>query len=155
MTSLLCWTMPLSSGVFRLFCLWFLLTALLPCWLLSSPLPVWEFFVCWWHCVLWMLLLFVCMLAYAVGLLLIHFNMSSNGSVHVFECFVVWYCRYVSTVTDVGLMCHLLHVICLPFVVHCMTYAQSWWLWSLMLTIVPWVHSLQSSHWTTTADPTG
>ena len=72
-----------------------------------------------------MLLLFVCMLAYAIGLLLIHFNISSNGSVCVFECFVVWYCRYVSAVTDVGLMYYLLHVILLPFVVSCMTYAQS------------------------------
>ena len=64
------------------------------------------------------------MLAYTTGLLLIHFNMSPNGSVHVFECFVVWYGRYVSAVTDVGLMCHLLHVFLLPFVVSCMTYAQ-------------------------------
>ena len=121
-TSLFCWTMPLFSGVFkRVFCLWFLLITLLLCWLLSYPLPCWEFSVCWWHCVIWMLLLFVCMLAYAIGLLLIHFNTSSNGLVCVFGCFVVWYCRYVSTVTDVGLMCHLLCVILLPFVVSCMT----------------------------------
>ena len=72
-----------------------------------------------------MLLLFVCILAYAVGLLLIHFNMSSNGSDYVFECFVVWYCRYISVVTDVGLMCHLLCVILLPFVVSCMMYVWS------------------------------
>ena len=72
-----------------------------------------------------MLLLFACMLAYAIGLLLIHFNMSSNGSVHVFECFVVWHCRYVSIVINVGLMCHLLCFILLPFVVSCMMYTWS------------------------------
>ena len=43
-TLLFCWTMPLCSGVFRVFCLWFLLITLLLCWLLSSPLPCWEFF---------------------------------------------------------------------------------------------------------------
>ena len=72
-----------------------------------------------------MLLLLVWALAYTIELLLIHFNMSSKGAVHVFECFVVWYCRYASTVTDIGLMCHLLHVILLPFVVSCTMYAQS------------------------------
>ena len=39
--------------------------------------------------------------------------------------FVVWYCKYVSAVFDVGLMCCLLCVILLPFVVSCMTYVQS------------------------------
>ena len=102
-----------------------------------------------------MLLLVVCTLPYAIGLLLIDFSMSSNGSVHVFKCFVVWYWRYVSAVTDVGLMCHLLHVIHLPFVVSCIVYAWSWWLWSPVSTTVSWVHSLPSSHWTATADPMG
>ena len=74
------------------------------------------------------------------------FSMSSNGSVHVFKCFVVWYWRYVSAVTDVGLMCCLLHVILLPFVVSCIVYAWSWWLWSPVSTTIPWVHGLPSSH---------
>ena len=72
-----------------------------------------------------MLLLFVSALAYAVGLLLIFFSMSSSGSVCVCDCFDSYYCRYVSTVTDVGLTCYLLCVIHLPFVVSCMVYAQS------------------------------
>ena len=68
----------------------------------------------------------VCMhVSICCELLLIHFNMSSNRSVCVFECIVVWYCRYVSVVTDVGLMCCLLDVILLPFVVSGMMYAWS------------------------------
>ena len=156
-TLLFCWAVPFSSGVFIVSCLWSLLITSLPCWLLSSlslALPSWVFFVCWWNCVLWLLLV-VWALAYAIGLLLIHFNMYSNGSVHVFECFVVWYCRYASAVTDVGLMCCLMHVILLQFVVSCMMYAWLWWLWSPVSTAVPWVQSLLSSHWTATADPLG
>ena len=102
-----------------------------------------------------MLFLAVCTLLYTTGLLLIDFSMSSNGSVHVFTCFVVWYWRYDSAVTDVGLMCHLLCVIHLPFVARCIVYAQSWWLWCPVLTTVPWVHGPPSSCWTTTADPMG
>ena len=88
-------------------------------------------------------------------ILLILFNMSTTVSVPGCDCFVEWYCRYVSAVIDVDLMCHLLWVICLPSVVGCIVYALSWWLWSPVPTIVPWVHGPQSSHWTTTADPTG
>ena len=61
----------------------------------------------------------------------------------------------MSVVTDVGLMCHLLHIILLPFVVSCTVYAWLWWLQSPVLTTIPWVHGPPSSHWTTTADPMG
>ena len=74
--------------------------------------------------VLLMLLLLACTLPYSIGLLLIYFSMFSNGSVHIFKCFVLWYWKYVSTVTDVGLMCHLLCVILLPFVVSCIVYVS-------------------------------
>ena len=36
-----------------------------------------------------------------------------------------------------------------------MLYDQLRWLWSPFPTIVPWVHSPPSSHWTTTVDPMG
>ena len=154
MISPFCGIVTLSPGVFIVFCLLSSLTTSLLCWSCSSSHPCWMHLVCWQYCVLLMLLLLVCTLPYAIGLLLIDFSMSSNGSVHVFKCFVVWYWRYVYTVTDVDLMCHLLHVILLPFVVSCIVYAQSWWLWSPVSTTIPWLHSLPSSHWITTADPT-
>ena len=52
-------------------------------------------------------------------------------------------------------MCHLFCVMCLPFVVSWIVYDLLWWLWSSMLIIIPWVHSLPSSQWTATADPIG
>ena len=61
----------------------------------------------------------------------------------------------MSAVTDVSLLCHLLHVILLPVVVSCIVYEWSWWLWSPLPTIVPWVHSPPSSCWTTKVDPIG
>ena len=94
-------------------------------------------------------------LEYVIGLLLIFLNMSPSGSVLVCDGFVAWYCRYVSAVTDLGLMCCLLCVIHLPLEVSCIVYAQSLWLWSPMPITVPCIHSLLSSHWTTTADPMG
>ena len=47
-----------------------------------------------------MLFLFVSAVVYAVGLLLICFSMSSNGSAHICDCFVPCYCRYFSAVTE-------------------------------------------------------
>ena len=51
--------------------------------------------------------------------------MSVSGSVLGCDCFVEWYCKYVSAVIDVGLMYCQLQVICLPLVVSCMVYALS------------------------------
>ena len=93
------------------------------------------------------------MLTYAIGFLLILFNMSASRSICVWCCFVDWYCRYESTVIGVGFMYHLLHVICLSLVVRCIVYDLLWWLWLPVPTIVPWVHGLPSSCWTTTVDP--
>ena len=70
-------------------CLWSLSVNLLLCSLLSIALPFWLLSACLLYCALWMLLLFVYALAYAIGLLLICFNMSSNGSVCVCDCFVL------------------------------------------------------------------
>ena len=83
------------------------------------------------------------------------FNISASGSALVPCCFVDWYCMYVSTVTTVGLMWCLLHVMHLPLVVNCTVYNFLWWLWLPMPTTVPWVHDPPSSCWTTTADPMG
>ena len=60
-----------------------------------------------------------------LNFLLILFNMSTSGSVLTYDSFVVWYCRYVSVVIDVCLMCHLLYMIRLLLVVSCMVYAPS------------------------------
>ena len=70
-----------------------------------------------------LLFLFVHASIYAIKFLLILFNMSASGSVLAYGSFVVWYCRYVSAMIDVGLMCCLLHMIHLPLVVSCMVYA--------------------------------
>ena len=77
-----------------------------------------------------MLLLLLCIdpLLHAAGLFLTCSSISSSGSVCLFVCFVAWYCMYASAVTNVGLMCHLLCVILLPFVVGCIVYEQLWWL---------------------------
>ena len=83
------------------------------------------------------------------------FNMSASGSALAFCCFVEWCCMYASAITVVGLMWHLLHVMHLPLVMHCIMYDLSWWLWLPMPTTVPWVHGLPSSCWTTTADSMG
>ena len=45
-------------------------------------------------------------------------------------------------------MCHLFHVMHLPFVVSWIMYHLSWWLWWPVPTIIPWVHGLPFSHWT-------
>ena len=74
------------------------------------------------------LLLFCLGGAYAVGLFLMCSNISSSRLFCLCICFVAWYCMYVPAVTDVGLMCHLLHVILLPFVVSCIVYEQLLWL---------------------------
>ena len=64
---------------------------------------------------------FVCMcLNICHQILLILFNMSASGSLLTYNFVVVWYCRNVSAVIDVDLMCNLLHMICLPLVVSCM-----------------------------------
>ena len=95
------------------------------------------------------------MLTYTIRFILILFNMSASGSVLVCCCFVDWYCRYESAVIDVGFMCCLLHVICLPLVVRCIVYDLLWWLWSPVPMVIPWVHGLPSSCWTTTVDHMG
>ena len=69
-----------------------------------------------------LLLLFCLVIAYAIGLFLMHSSISSSGSFHLCVCFVAWYCMYVSAVTDVGLMHCLLCVVLLPFVVSCIMY---------------------------------
>ena len=104
------------------------LVIILFCCLLSIVLPCCPSTACWLYCVHWFFMMLVWALEYAIGLLLICLNMSSSGSVLVCDCFVVWCCRYVSDVPDVGLMCCLLHVIHLPLVVSCIVYVQSWWL---------------------------
>ena len=73
-------------------------------------------FICslYWPSLLFMLV--VCLMAYAVGFLLTVLSISSSRSVFVLECLLDWCCKYVSAVTTVGFMCHLFHVMCLPFV---------------------------------------
>ena len=109
----LCWY-PLVHLLF--FCLW------------SCPLPCWIFIVKCLFSVFGRLLLLLCvyLLVYTIILFLMLFSMSTSGSVCLSVFFVVWYCRYASTFIDVSLMCHLLHVILLPFVVSSITYAWSW-----------------------------
>ena len=152
MILLFCGIVTLSPGVFIVYFLLSSLTTSLLCWSCTSSHPWWMHLVCWQYCVLLMLLLLVCTLPYATGLLLIDFSMSSNRSACVYKWF---FGTGVSAVTDVGLMCHLSCVILLPFVVNYFVYAWSWWLWSPVLTIIPWVHGPLFSHQTATADPMG
>ena len=145
----------LSSIVAFAFC--FLCSLFVTALLFSSShaSPSWLWLGCCSYCPLWLSLLFVCALTCAVGVLLILFNMSASGSVLVQCHFVALYCRYVSTVIDVGFMYHLLHVIHLPFDVSCIVYDLSWWLWLPVSTIIPWVHGPLSSHLMATGDPVG
>ena len=104
-------------------------TTALPCciWSLSSfelftvfcmrswPFPCRMFFGCCSACDIWMLLLLLLLLCifplvHATELFLMCSSISYSGSVCLFVCFVAWYCMYASGVTDVGLMCHPLHV---------------------------------------------
>ena len=58
-----------------------------------------------------------CLLVYIAGFLLILLSMSASGSVFMLDCLFDWCCRYASAVTVVDFMCHLFHVMHLPFVV--------------------------------------
>ena len=80
------------------------------CWLLLL-------FICSLYCPSLLLILVVCLIAYAVGFLLIVLSISTSGSVLMLECLLDWCCKYASAVTAVGFMCHLFHVMHLPFVV--------------------------------------
>ena len=120
MTSLSCKLTPLSFRTFIAHCLKLLLATILLCSFLSIAFPFWVLFVCWLHCTLLLILLLLCVLVHSTGLLLILFNMSANGSILVWDCFVALYCMFESTVTDMGFMCCLLHVIHLPLAVNCM-----------------------------------
>ena len=53
------------------------------------------------------------------------------------------------------LMCCLLCMIIFPVVVTCILHDLLQWLWLPFPTILPWVHSPLSSHWTTTVGPMG
>ena len=64
----------------------------------------------------------VCIMAYTTGFFVMLFSMSASGSALVFCCFVEWYCMYVSAITVVGIMWHLLHVMHLLLVVSCIMY---------------------------------
>ena len=71
-------------------------------------------------------------------------------------------CVFPSLVAHVVFCCYscwldVLSVACdySPCSGDCILYDLLWWLWSPFPTIVPWVHSPPSSHWTTTVDPMG
>ena len=96
-----------------------------------------------------------CLLIYAPGFLSMLLSISANGSDDMLHCLYDWCFMYTSVVTAVGFMCHLFDVMHLPFVVSWIVYDLLWWLWSPLSTTVPWVHSLPSFHWTTTADLLG
>ena len=80
-------------------------------------------------------------------------KMLSNGSVLI--CLCSWSQRYCSAEICVGSMCCLFHVTSLPVSVMQMQYDLSWWFWLPFPSIVPWVHSPPSSHWTITVDSMG
>ena len=73
--------------------------------------------ICSLYCPSLLLMLVVCLIAYAVGLLLIVLSISASESVFMLECLLNWCCKYASAVTAVGFICHLFHVMHLPFVV--------------------------------------
>ena len=112
-------------------------------------------FICPMHCLPLVTLFTVWLLAYAAGILLRLSSKSASGSVVVLYYLFAWCCRYESAVTVVGIMYHMFLVMHLPFVVSWIVYNLPWWLCLPMSTIVPWVHSLLSSCWTTTAGPIG
>ena len=81
---------------------------------------------------------------YKVNNLFSYFRMSSKATVTM--CLSNQSQRYCLTVTCIGFTCLLLLVISHPVFVTHMVYHLSLWLWSPFLPIVPWVHSLPSSH---------
>ena len=119
MTLLSCDSVLLLLGMFVSSCLCLLFATVVFCSISIVSLS-WMMFVWLLCCALWLFVLLVYAMTYTHGLLLILFCMSANGSVQVWDCFVVLYCRYVAAVIDVGLMCHLLHIVHLPLVVSCM-----------------------------------
>ena len=131
-----------------------LIATVLYCYLCFSS-SFWLLLVCSLYWLLWMFSLEACVLIYAIGFWLELLTTSVSGSAPALACFIDWYCKYLSAVIVVSLMCHLLHVMHLPLVVSCIVYDLSWWLWLPVPTTVPWVHSPLSSCWTTTADTTG
>ena len=74
-------------------------------------------FICSLYCPSLLFMLVVCLMAYAVGFLLMVLSISASGSVFMFECLLDQCCKYVPAVTAVGFKCDLFHVMHLPFVV--------------------------------------
>ena len=89
-----------------------------------------------------MLFLFVSVIAYAIGFSLICFSISSNGSTHSCDCFVPWYCRYVSTVIDVGLMSSIGYNLCA-------IYGKLYDVCSVMMVVVSCVNYHPMGPWST------
>ena len=67
-----------------------------------------------------------CLLLYAPGFLSMLLSISANGSVDMLHCLYDWCFMYASAVTAVGFMCHLFHVMHLPFVVSWIVYDLPW-----------------------------
>ena len=68
----------------------------------------------------------ICLLLYAPGFLSMLLSIYANGSFDVLHCLYDWSFMYASAVTTVGFMCHLFHVMCLPFVVSWIVYDLLW-----------------------------
>ena len=66
------------------------------------------------------------LLLYAPGFLSMLLSISPNGSVDMLHCLCDWCFMYASAVTAVGFMCHLFHVMHMPFVVSWIVYDQPW-----------------------------
>ena len=81
------------------------------------------------------------------------FKMLSNQS--VLTCLCSWSQRYCSADMGVGFMCCLFLMTSLCVFGMWMWYDMPWWFWLPVPSIVPWVHSPSSSHWTTTVHPMG
>ena len=74
------------------------------------------------HCLPLVTLFNACLLVYAAGFLLMLSSKPASRSVVMLDCLLDWCCRYVSAVKVVGFMCHLFHVMHLPFVVSWIVY---------------------------------
>ena len=99
----------------------------MPAFLVHCPMffaSCWRdlLFICPLHCLSLVTLCNACLLVYAAGFLLMLLSKSASGSIVMLDCLFDWCCRYASAVTVVGFMCHLFHVMYLPFVVSRIVY---------------------------------